>query len=441
MARKSRITAGLFVAVSAAVFLGACAPGQVAGPGAGAPTPLAVQNVDPATFAGKTLNYVYFTDGPDAKATDQLISEFEKKYSVTVNLETLPYKDLVTSVQARLSGGNAPDVVRLTGLADFRADLLDLRTYLGENYADEFLPGPLVGATGENGKLLAVPSDLTLNGPFVNVDMFKKAGVSLPDPEKPWTWKEMVDSATEVQKATGSRYAFAMDKSGHRLSTILSQYDTALVADGKSVLDEEKAKKALTPLVEMMGDGRMPQDFWLGSGSRYAGANDIFLAQDAPVYMSGNWQVGQFAANAKFDWAAAPNPCAENCGGFPGGKFMAALETGKNPALAAEFIRFMNTAENQKIFITAGGFLPTREDLATQGVAYPARQSDMDVFLKDLGRTPDMGYAANADPAFVGSATELVNAVSETVAGKQDLSAAVSDVKKSTDALVAELDR
>lgn len=441
MATKSRIAARLLVAIGAAALLGACAPGQVEGQGTGAAAPSSVQSVDPASFAGKSLNYVYFTDGPDAQATAKLISEFEKKYNVTVNLETLPYKDLVTSVQARLSGGNAPDVVRLTGLADFRADLLDLRGHLGEKYSDEFLPGPLVGATGTDGKLLAVPSDLTLNGPFVNVDMFKKAGVSLPDPEKPWTWKEMVESATAVQKATGSQYAFAMDKSGHRLSTVLSQYGTALVADGKSVLDGEKAKKALAPLVEMMGDNRMPRDFWLGSGSRYTGANEIFLAQDVPVYLSGNWQVGQFAANAKFNWAVAPNPCAESCGGFPGGKFMAALDKGKNPALAAEFIRFMNSAESQKTFITAGGFLPTRKDLASEGVAYPTRQADMNVFLKDLGRTPEIGYAANADPAFVGSGTELVKAVSEVVAGKKDLGAAVADVKKSTEALAAELRR
>ncbi len=441
VAKKSRITARLMLAVTAVTLLGACAPGQVEGEGGAGQEPLAVESVDPAEFKGKTLNYVYFTDGPDQQATRSLIGDFEKKFDVTVNLEVLPYKDLVTSVQARLSGGNVPDVVRLTGLTDFKADLLDLRRYLGEKYAEEFLPGPLVGATGENDQLLAVPSDLTLNGPFVNVDMFKKAGVELPNPEDPWTWEEMIAAATKVQQATGSQYAFAMDKSGHRLSTVLNQYGTTLVADGKAVLDADKATKALTPLVEMMGDNRMPRDFWLGSGSRYTGANEIFLAQDAPVYLSGNWQVGQFAANAKFEWAAAPNPCAENCGGFPGGKYMAALAEGKNPALAAEFIRFMNTAENQKTFIVAGGFLPTRKDLAEEGVAYPARQPDMDVFLKDLSRTPEVGYSANADPAFAGSGTELVNAVSEVVAGKTDLPSALKKVQEKSQALVDELDR
>lgn len=439
MVRNTRITARLMLGVMAATLLGACAPGQVEGQGGQEQGPVTVETVDPAEFKGKSLNYVYFTDGPDEQATRALISDFEKQFEVTVNLEILPYSDLVTSVQARLSGGNAPDVVRLTGLTDFKADLLDLRRNLGENYAEEFLPGPLVGATGENNELLAVPSDLTLNGPFVNVDMFKKAGVDLPDPENPWTWTEMIDAATRVQQANGSQYAFAMDKSGHRLSTVLNQHGTVLVADGEAVLDSDKATEALTPIVEMMADNRMPRDFWLGSGSRYTGANEIFLAQDAPVYLSGNWQVGQFAANAQFEWAAAPNPCAEECGGFPGGKYMAALAEGENPALAAEFIRFMNTAENQKSFIVAGGFLPTRKDLAEEGVAYPQRQADMDVFLQDLERTPEIGYAANADPAFAGSGTELVNAVSEVVAGKTDLPSALSQLQEKVQALVDEL--
>lgn len=439
MARGIRIPARLLMAVSATALLAACAPGAIEGDDPQAQEPLEVQSVDPAEFAGKTLDYVYFTDGPDEQATRELVADFEEEYDVTVNLEILPYADLVTSVQARLSGGNAPDVVRLTGLTDFRGDLLDLRRYLGEDYPDEFLPGPLTGATGNGGEMLAAPSDLTLNGPFVNVDMFEEAGVDLPDPDDPWTWEEMLDSATRVQEATGAEHAFAMDKSGHRVSTVLSQHGTTLVADGETTLDAQKAEQALTPLIEMMDDGRMPRDFWLGSGSRYEGANEIFLAQQAPVYLSGNWQVGQFDANAEFDWAAAPNPCAEECGGFPGGKYMAALSESSDPALAAEFVRFMNTAENQETFITAGGFLPTRADLTEQGVTYPARQEDMDVFLQDLARTPEVGYAAAADPAFTGAATALVDEISEVVAGTKDLPAAVADLQESTQALVEEL--
>ena len=426
MKRLTAVVAG----IAAATLLAACAPGEVvddrttqpadtAAPGGettdgetggGETTEEAPPAADPADFAGKTISYVYFTDGPDEQATRDLIAQFEEEYDVTVNLEVLAYADLVTSVLNRLSGGNPPDVVRLTALTDFRNDLLVLDDHLGAGYIDEFLEGPGIAVKNDDGQMIAVPSDLTMNGPFINVDLFNEAGVELPDPENPWSWDEMVEAGTAIKEATGIPYAFAMDKSGHRLSTILSQYGTVMVDNGGLALDTGKAAEALQPLVDMMANDDMPRDFWLGSGSRYEGANEIFLAGDTPIYLSGNWQVGQFAENAEFEWTVAPNPCADECGGFPGGKFMAAFKDAPEPELAAEFIRFMNTPDAQAAFVASFGALPTRSDLAESGVDYPADWQDaLDVFIADLGRTPTNGYEANGNPAFSPSATALVD--------------------------------
>ncbi len=429
---RKRTLAALALSASALLIAG-CAPGQIEDD-----SPQPVQTVDPADFAGKSLTYMYFTDGPDEEATRQLIAEFEDKYDVTVELEILPYADLVTSTLNRLSGGNAPDVARLTGLTDFRDDLLVLDPYLGDAYSDEFLPGPLQAVENADDEMIAVPSDLTMNGPFINVELFEQAGVDIPEK---WTWEEMLTAAKEVKEKTGTPYAFAMDKSGHRLSTILSQYGTYMLDADGNALDIDKAEQALQPLVDLMADGDMPADFWLGSGSRYAGANEIFLAGETPIYLSGNWQVAQFAADASFDWAVAPNPCEAECGGFPGGKFMAAFQQSENPALAAEFIRFMNDTENQETFVTTAGALPTRVDLSESGVTYPDEktQATMDVFLADLLVTPDEGFAANANPAFSPSATELVESLSTVVAGQVDLNTALTSLSEAIDALVAEL--
>jgi len=420
---------------SVALLATACAPGQTTGD---APKP--GESVDPASFAGQTLNYVYFTDGPDEKGTRDLIGQFEQKYDVKVNLEILAFSDLVKSVQARLTGGNAPDVVRLSSLSEFRDDLLPLDPYTGADFKNEFLPGPLSAVTNDQGEMIAVPSDLTMNAPFINVDLFNKAGVPLPDENKPWTWDEMMAAAKQVKDATGVPYAFAMDKSGHRLSTILSEYGTTLVGPAGNTLDTAAAEAALGPIVQMMKDDQMPRDFWLGSGTKYKGANEIFLAGDTPIYLSGNWQVGQFSQNAQFNWAAAPNPCAKECGGFPGGKFMAAFKESKNPALAAEFVKFMNSAESQTTFVTAAGSLPTRVDLNESGVKYAdaKTQAAMDVFAAELGRTPQADFATNGHPAFSGSATELVNQVSAVVAGNTDLHSAMAALSTKIDGLVAE---
>lgn len=432
-----------FTAVVAAGLLAlasACSPGETVDDEDPQAAPSEGQSVEEGQFAGETLNYLYFTDGPDEQATRDNIARFEEEYDVTVNLEILPYSDLVSSLQARLSGGNAPDVVRLTGLGEFAADLLPLDEYLGSEFADEFLEGPMLAVRNNSDQMIAVPSDLTMNGPFVNVEMFEEAGVELPSTEEPWTWEEMLAAAKEVQQATGSSYAFAMDKSGHRLSTILSQYGTALLDDDGFALDKEKAVAALQPLVDMMAADEMPRDFWLGSGSRYEGANEIFLARETPVYLSGSWQVGQFVNNAEFEWAAVPNPCADECGGFPGGKFMAALSASENPQLAAEFVRFMNTTESQEHFAAVSGNLPTRADLAESGVTYDdAAQAAMDVFIADLNRTPDLGFAANSQPAFGPSATALVEQVSEVVAGNKELTAAMDDLQPEVESIVEEM--
>ena len=422
------------LAIGATVALVAgCAPGAVEDDNASAAP---VETFDPADYAGETLTYIYFTDGPDEAGTRALIADFEKKYDVTVDLEILPYADLVTSTLNRLSAGNAPDVARLTGLADFTGDLLPLEPYLGADYRDQFLEGPVEGALDADDQLIAAPSDLTLNAPFINVDLFEKAGVDVPEK---WTWDELIEAGKEVKAKTGVEYAFAMDKSGHRLSTILSQYDTFLVDRQGATLDAKKGEKALQPIVDMMLDGSMPADFWLGSGSRYKGANEIFLAGQTPIYLSGNWQVGQFIKNATFNWAVAPNPCATNCGGFPGGKFMAAFKDSKHPALAAEFVRFMNEKENQATFLAAAGALPTRADLTVDDIAYDAKAKEaMAQFLTDLDKTPKEGFAANGSRFFSGAATALVDTVSAAVAGQTPLSTGMPELVTKIEALVDE---
>jgi ABC-type glycerol-3-phosphate transport system substrate-binding protein len=415
-----------------ALVAGACAPGQVEtqGPAGAAASPPSAASLDPASFRGKTLNYVYFTDGPDEQATRDLIAAFQEETGATVNLQIVPFGELQASLQARLSGGNVPDVARLTDINPFRDELLDLRQYLGADYASEFLSGPVSAVTGADGALLAVPSDLTMNGPLVNVDMFSEAGVDLPTADDTWTFDEMVAAAEEVQAANETDFALALDFSGHRVSTILSQYGTTLIGpDGKEALDPAKAEQALQVLADLMEEDKLSRDFWLQSGTRYTGANEIFLAGAAPLYLSGNWQVAALGDTAEFDWAAVPNPCVERCGGFPGGKFMAAFKRSANPDLAAYFIEWTNQAENQTTFVQEALFLPTRNDLAESGVDYPTNSEDMNVFLSDVAETPEDTYATVASPAFGPSANALRDELAKVVAGQQDVPTAVQNIK------------
>jgi alpha-1,4-digalacturonate transport system substrate-binding protein len=240
----------------------------------------------------------------------------------------------------------------------------------------------------------------------------------------------MVTAAVAVQKANGMESAIAIDKSGHRLSTVLSEFGTALIgADGKEGLDAAKAAKALGKLNDLARSGAMLKDLWLETGSKYKGANEQFLAQQVPVYLSGNWQLAPFAKAATFRWAVAPNPCAERCGGFPGGKYMVAFSESENPELGAAFVEWMNRADAQRSMAEKAFWLPTRKDLVSAGTTYPQRGDDMRTFLADVAKTPEDTYLTNGSPAFTASARLLVEQVSKMLAGQQDPAATTAAVK------------
>ena len=414
-------------AVVLATSLSACAPGSPQSDAA----PSAPASVDFNSFKGQTLTYVYFTDGPDEQATKDMIAKFEAATGAKVNLQIVPFANLATSLQARLSAGNAPEVARVTDWHPYADKEVDFKQYFGSSYPSEFASGAAATAMDSAGHMLAVPSDVTINGPMINVDAFKKAGVSVPTK---WTWDELIADAKKVAAANNMPYAFAIDKSGNRLSTILSQFGTVMIGpDGKNALDKDKAAKALTFFTDLVKSNVSPKDFWLGSGSKYTGANEIFLAGQVPVYLSGPWQVGAFAKSATFNWAAAPNACQERCGGFPGGKFMIAFKDSKNPALAAAFVQWMNRSENQRDVDKTAYWLPTRKDLTDSGVEYASRQSDMSSFLSQINATPSDTWTDANSPAFTASATALISETDKVVAGQQDVRTAVENISAAID--------
>jgi alpha-1,4-digalacturonate transport system substrate-binding protein len=249
----------------------------------------------------------------------------------------------------------------------------------------------------------------------------------------------MVAAARKVQQANKTEAGLAIDKSGHRLSTVLSQHGTTLLGPDLSVtLDEAKATEAVDLMLTLVKDGTMPRDFWIESGSKYKGANDMFLSGQVPIYLSGNWQVGEFAKSAPFEWKAVPNACAERCGGFPGGKFTVAFKESKEPAMAAALVQFLNSKESMATMDAGAMWLPTRNDLLEGGISYPSRAEDMKVFANDVKETPKDTYDSVSSPVFGAVATAFIEEFTKAVAGQQDAAAVVANTKAAAEKLAAD---
>jgi len=429
----------LAIAASLVLSVGLVATGLPSAQAASGMKPTAAQL---SAWKDKEITYYFYNDSAqELETTKAQIAAFEKLTGAKVKLDVIPFTSLDTQLQARLAAGNAPDVARLNNPGLYQNDALALETYLGKKYAEEFLKGSTLQVTHPTTKkLIGAPYDLSMNGPFINVDMFKKAGVAVPTS---WNWTELIAAAKKVQAGTNSEYAFAMDKSGHRMSTVLSHFGAFMVDKSqKNVLPLSKARaeKALKLITDLYKADQAPRDLWIGTGTKYNSPVSVFLAQQTPVFFSGNWNLATLARDAKFEFQVVPNPKELNGGGWPGGKFLMAFKASKNPDLAAYFLYFLSDADQMEEMDKNAFWLPTRNDLVAKGIKYPTRAADMAVYLKDTANTPAATYGIQSVPTLTGNIyNKLRDLMTEVMAGKITAKQAIATQISFIDAQLATL--
>jgi alpha-1,4-digalacturonate transport system substrate-binding protein len=376
----------------------------------------------PATAQVQTLRFLWFTDGPDKPAIEGLVKKFnDNNRDVKIEFSIVPFAELNQLLVTQASAGQAPDLARVSEPYRFFQYTLDLRPHLkNANFAKEYLDEPMKMVLGQSGEVYGIPHDLTMNGPFINVSLFKKAGVEVPKGDRV-TWEAWMDVAAKVKKAAGVPFAATADRSGHRLDGFIQSYGGGFFTpDGKDVrITSPETKKAIEAFVKFHKDGIMPLDIWAG-GTGYVGANQQFVNGQLAFYLSGNWQVAQFndAIGSKFEWKAVPNGYNMQAGGMPGGKFLIAFKNSKAPDKVARLLEFLGSAEAMTEYTAKAMFLPTRQDLIKQGIKYPARNDDMNVFIKGVGMLPKSAYVDNYNLRFGPVANEVRDRVTQAIVGE-----------------------
>lgn len=450
MSARARSIAWLAIV---AMLVAACAPAPgVGGPGA-AQSPAAAQSPMagtprpvPAAEKEKPLDFVWFTDGPDLEVIKDLVGQFERREGVKVEFLVLPFAQLTQRLQAQIASGNVPDVVRVTDTAPIRRHLLDVNPYLGDAKAfrGQFVQAALGPVTGPKGETYGIPHDFTMNGPFVNLDLFTAAGIKVPGAkDKPWTWDELVTNATAAQRAGNARYAMAFDRSGHRFGGMLSQYGGRFFDEQGAVdFGGDGAKRAVQQFIDLHKRGAIPADVWVGSGGQYAAATEFFVSGQTAVYFSGNWQVAQFSRSiTRFKWAAMPNPCAANCGGYPGGKFVVAMAGSDQPTLASRLVAFLGSRQAMEEYARRAQFLPTRNDLIKDGIKYADRVDDMAAYLADLARLPEQTFKDLYHPVFGPVANVVRDQITRALVGELNADQVIAEVKRRAKPIVDEARR
>jgi alpha-1,4-digalacturonate transport system substrate-binding protein len=392
-----------------------------------------------------TLHFTWYNDGQEGQIMRGLLDKFEAANpNIKVALDVVAFKDLHTTLSAQVSAGQGPDLARETAPQLYYGNLLDLTPYLKDATAFkaaypaadfDVLAGPQPGLNG-------YPLDTTSSGMFVNVSLFKKAGVAIPsDGNDKATWEQWVDAATKVRDAAGVPYAVAIDRSGHRWFSMVLSYGGHIVGpDGKFTIDTPGFRQAAAQLLSWHTNNLIPLEVWAGSGSGYAAAADYFINQQIPVYYAGSWQVSNFdkVIGTKFDWKAVPTPCETICSAMPGGTFVLAFKSSQHPKEVGQLVDYLTSPDVASQYAVNAPALPARLDLAKQGLKYPSRSDDLNVFLKNIAVMPNEAFALQNNALINQVNFESRDRLSQVIVGEIDLNTAIKDIQQKMDTLQAQ---
>ncbi|MGP4039688.1 ABC transporter substrate-binding protein [Gracilibacillus sp. D59] len=376
--------------------------------------------------SGEKMQFYVSGDTVEGSALTKMSEKYTEETGIEIEVVDVPYDDMVTKITNMMRAEEPPALARVTGFNPaWNGKLMDLKEIAKKNNVMVDL-----GITVDD-KLVAPPLDLTAVGMFINKSLFEEAGVSYPTSEdEVWTWEEFLSSVSTVVEKTDAKYGMVMDNSEHRLNAFLYQHGSkGFYQDGDKYTTNEETKGALKRFIDMNDNTIMPKSVWTAGED----ASAMFKSGRVAAYMSGSWQITDFASNIKdFEWEAVYMPYQDVRATNLGGNYLVGFKGSGQEEQAKKFIDWLYQKENYEQLATYGGYLPVTEDAK---VEYELAPEAYKIYQDEI---------AASDPIASQQRNELVvkqlvsqRSVSSTLAdemintlnGEQSLDEAIENVK------------
>ena len=403
-----------------------------------------------SALAETELRMTWYNDGIEGEVMQGLLDKFEEANpDISVTLDVVPYDAILQSLPVQLAAGEGPDLARVTDLGGLSEYYLDLTPYISEpDYWRENFGPFLKWLDPEGDAISGFMTQLTVTGPYVNKTLFEQAEVEMPGEGA--TWDDWAAATKEVAEKLEIPIPMAWDRSGHRVAgPAISMGAKMFDENGEPALVDDGLKAMAQRLYDWHEDGTMAKELWGSvSGSQYLGANEDFANAQVVMYMSGSWQIPQFAETIgdAFDWWAVPAPCGPAaCTGMPGGAALVAIKDTEHPEEVGKLMDFLSSEENLAEFYGKTLFIPGHLGLASGGVDFdtddPRAKHALETFA---GAVPGISPIAFDLQGYVNNRVmfnALISRLGEAIVGEITLDQAYDRMESDIEKEIAEKQR
>lgn len=296
-----------------------------------------------------------------------LIEKFEKQNpDIKVEFVHIP-QNYFQKLHLLFASNLAPDVVFLNNYYApkyIQAGLLeDLTQYINKK---DFFEKSLDGFTFD-GKIYAVPRDVSDLVVYYNKDLFKKYNV--PFPKSDWTIKEFENKAKLLSKDLNGDGT--NDIWGTSFETDTLYYLPFLMSNGASILSENGneiilnshlAVKTIQDYADMANRYNIAPK---KSQSASLTMAQLFLQQKIAMQLSGRWLVPKYRQEAKFDWDIVqfPNGSQGSVVNIDSSGY-AIAKSSKHKKESLKFVEFISSKDSLDYLSKSGLIVPARIDSA-----------------------------------------------------------------------------
>ena len=315
----------------------------------------------------------------DKEILEPELRKFTAQTGVRVELEVIPFTELLNKILTATTSGQGPDVLNIgntwspslqaTGaLVGWDPAMMDK---LGG--AGRFESAALQTTGADGATPVAVPLYNKVYQLYYNKKLFREAGVSAP----PATWDDFVTTAQKLTKDTdgdGKPDQWGLAVRG-QAATVASHYAYILgsglgaqyFAGGKPTFDSPAAVAGIERYLSWMGKDKIvnPSD---AENADWADVYEAFAGNKAAMMLVQT--LGQTLKDYKLtdqDYGVAPMPSSAAAGGrdigsFVGGTNISIFKSTDNLSGAVDLVKFLTSAPEQTVLNTAYGTIPAVKD-------------------------------------------------------------------------------
>lgn len=313
--------------------------------------------------SGKTaITFASWGSKSEVDILKPILSDFERQNpDLKVNFMHIP-QNYFQKIHLLFASNTAPDLIFINNLnlpIYANAGVLEDLTGYDIN-SNEFYEKSLDAMTW-NGRLYAIPRDVSTLVIYYNKDIFDKNNVAYPNSD--WTMDEFLKSAqklTERPKVFGISFE---EDSLFYLPYLMSEGGGILSDDlHKEIINDDNSQKGLMFYSDLRKKYHVaPQK----SESASATMAQMFLQGRLAMHLSGRWLVPKYREEASFDWDIAAFPKGSAGSVVPlDASGWAIAKSSKHKSEAILLIKYLSSKENIGKMTKSGLIVPARKDCA-----------------------------------------------------------------------------